>query len=101
MGFVWLPRLMIVLGLVVLGGCSFFHHHFEETNTCNDRQAYEHAMSIPPLKTPAGLSAPDTHAALRIPDLNEPPPPPRSRRDPCLDEPPSYVVPKPVKPPQA
>jgi hypothetical protein len=47
------------------------------------------------------LSAPDTHAALRIPDLNEPPPPPRSRTDPCLDTPPSYVVPKAVKPPQA
>jgi hypothetical protein len=101
MGFNRLPRLILALGLLTLGGCSFWHHHFLETNTCNDRQAYASAGSIPPLKIPAGMSAPDTHAALRIPDLNEPAPPPRSRHDPCLDEPPSYVVPKPVKPPQA
>ncbi len=101
MRFFRLPRLIVALGLMPLGACCFFHHHFLENNTCNDRQAYASAQSIPPLKTPLGLSAPDTHAALHIPDLNEPPPPPRSRADPCLDTPPPYVVPKPVKPPQA
>jgi hypothetical protein len=97
---VWLPRLFAALALLALGGC-FFHRHGRQNNTCNDPQPYANARSIAPLKTPVGLSAPDTRAALRIPDLNEPPPPPRTRSDPCLDTPPSFVVPKVVKPPQA
>jgi uncharacterized lipoprotein len=96
---VWLPRIIVALGLVALSGC-FFHRH-GANNTCNDPQPYANARSIAPLKTPIGLSAPDTRAALRIPDLNEPAPPPRTRKEPCLDTPPSFVVPKPVKPPQA
>jgi hypothetical protein len=95
---VWLPRLFVALGLVALGGCHFLHRH---GNTCNDPQRYVLAQSIAPLKTPVGLSAPDTRSALRIPDLNEPPPPARTRSDPCLDSPPNFVVPKVVKPPQA
>jgi uncharacterized lipoprotein len=98
---VWLPRLVVVLVLVSLSGCGLFHRRGHESNTCNDPQHYANAQSIPPLKTPVGLSAPDTRAALKIPDLNEPPPPPRTRKDPCLDTPPPYVVPKVVKPPQA
>jgi hypothetical protein len=97
---VWLPRSLAVLGLLALNGCFLFHHH-GNNNTCNDPQPYANARSIAPLKTPVGLTAPDTRSALRIPDLNEPPPPPRTRADPCLDTPPSFVVPKPVKPPQA
>ena len=96
---VWLPRVFVVLGLAALSGC-FFHRH-GKNNTCNDPQPYANARSIAPLKTPIGLSAPDTRSALRIPDLNEPVPPPRTRADPCLDTPPSFVVPKSVRPPQA
>jgi len=45
---------------------------------------------------------PDTANALKLPALNEPPPPPRKSKDPCLDEPPSFKVPKSVTPaPQA
>lgn len=98
---VWRPRSFVALGLVALTGCHFFHRHGEHSNTCNDPQPYAHAQSIAPLKTPVGLSAPDTRSALKIPDLNEPPPPPRTRADPCLDSPPPFVVPKVAKPPQA
>ena len=97
---VWLPRSFAVLGLLALNGCFLFHRH-GNNNTCNDPQPYANARSIAPLKTPVGLTAPDTRSALRIPDLNEPSPPPRTRADPCLDTPPPFVVPKLVKPPQA
>lgn len=97
---VGLPCIFALFALAVLSGC-LFHRHGSHNNTCNDPQPYAKARSIAPLKTPAGLSAPDTRSALRIPDLNEPPPPPRTRADPCLDAPPKYVVPKVVKPPQA
>jgi hypothetical protein len=36
--------------------------------------------------------------ALRIPDLSTPEPPPRTKGQGCLDEPPSYVLPKPKEP---
>jgi uncharacterized lipoprotein len=97
---VWLPRILAGLGLIALGGCGLFHRH-GNYNTCNDPQPYANSRSIAPLKTPVGLTAPDTRSALKIPDLNEPAPPPRTRAEPCLDVPPSFVVPKPVKPPQA
>jgi hypothetical protein len=92
---------LAAFALVALGGCFLFHRHSGKNNTCNDPQHYTNAQSIPPLKTPAGLNAPNTKGALRIPDLNQPPPPPRTRADPCLDSPPSFVIPKPAKPPQA
>ena len=101
MRVIWLPRMFAALALVALCGCHFFHRHSGKNNTCNDPQRYANAQSIAPLKTPIGLNAPDTKGALHIPDLNQPPPPPRTRSDPCLDSPPSFVVPKAVKPPQA
>jgi hypothetical protein len=102
---IWRPRALAALalaafGLVALGGC-FFHRHSGKYNTCNDPQRYANAQGIAPLKTPAGLTPPNTKGALHIPDLNQPPPPPRTRADPCLDSPPSFVVPKAAKPPQA
>jgi len=59
------------------------------------------AKNLPPLQIPPGLDTPDTTSALRIPRLNEPAPPRRTGRDPCLDEPPSYNTPKPQARPQA
>lgn len=76
-------------------GCHPFRHF---TNSCHKQQPYMQAGSIPPLRIPAGLDAPDTTSALRLPALNEPAPPPRKGLEPCLDEPPPYKV---VKPPQA
>ena len=59
------------------------------------------ATSVPPLKVPAGLDAPDTTNALRLPALNEPAPPRAHVKDPCLDEPPPFKVQQPARPPQA
>ena len=92
---------MVAAGVFALSGCYFSHRHSGVNHTCNTPQHYSTAQSIAPLKTPVGLSAPDTKNALRIPELKGPTPPPRSRTDPCLDTPPPFVVPKPVKPPQA
>jgi hypothetical protein len=47
------------------------------------------------------MDAPDTTNALRLPALNEPAPPPRKGREPCLDEPPPFKVKQPAKAPQA
>lgn len=75
-----------------LSGCSWFHH-FKPGNTCNKPQPYLSEYSVPPLQVPAGIDRPDTRSALKIPQLNEPAPPPRTVKDPCLDEPPSFVTP--------
>ena len=101
MRFGWAPRILAAFALCALAGCHFFHRHALSNNSCNEQQPYTAARSIPPLNIPVGLSSPDTHAALKIPDLNQPAPPPRPLSDPCLDSPPKFVVPKVVKPPQA
>jgi uncharacterized lipoprotein len=94
-----MKALRTLLGLVpllaVLAGCHPFRHL---TYACHKPQGYMQATSIPPLKIPAGLDAPDATNALHLPALNEPAPPPRKGREPCLDEPPSFKV---AKPPQA
>ncbi len=81
---------VIALAALALAGC---HRGILKEHACNKPQAYASAQSIPPLRVPPGIDAPDTHAALRIPALNEPAPPPRSVREPCLDEPPPYATP--------
>jgi uncharacterized lipoprotein len=81
--------------LLTLSGCHPFRHF---AYACHKKQVYQQAASIPPLKIPPGLDAPDTTNALHLPQLNEPAPPPRKGHDPCLDEPPSYKV---AKAPQA
>jgi len=80
--------------LLLLGGC----HVLRGVGSCHKPKGYEKATSVVPLKIPPGLDAPDTTNALRLPVLNEPPPPRRSGKDPCLDEPPSFKVTKPVAP---
>jgi uncharacterized lipoprotein len=57
--------------------------------SCDAPPSYGNDSSIPPLEVPLGLDAPDTRNALKIPDLNEPERP-RTGKDRCLDEPPSY-----------
>jgi hypothetical protein len=85
--------LLLAVGALALAGC-----HSLRGKSCNKPAAYVSAQSVPPLKVPAGLDHPDTHGALRVPELNEPEPPPRGPKDPCLDEPPKYAVPKPPRP---
>ena len=82
--------------LLALSACHLLHG-----NACHGPQAYMGATSVAPLKIPAGLDAPETNNALRIPALNEPTPPARKGKDPCLDEPPSFKIRQAAAPPQA
>jgi uncharacterized lipoprotein len=82
---------------LLLGGCK----SLRSANSCNKRQPYQLATSQQPLTIPAGLNGLDSATGLKLPVLNEPAPPPRTTKDPCLDAPPSYKVAKPLPPPQA
>jgi uncharacterized lipoprotein len=82
--------------LLALSAC-----HLSRVKSCHGPQAYMSAKSVAPLKIPAGLDAPETSNALRIPALNVPAPPARKGRDPCLDQPPSFKVRQPAPSPQA
>ncbi len=90
---------MLLLLLPLMGGCHMFRN--ASAKACHGAQPYQRAQSVPPLKVPTGLDAPDTSNALRLPTLNEPPPPPRKGTQPCLDEPPPFKVTQPAKTPQA
>ena len=95
-----LARSGLVIGIVLLGGCHPLRA-LRGDGSCKKPGLYGEAQTVPPLKIPPGLQAPDTAQALRVPDLNQPAPPPRSKNDPCLDAPPSYSVPKPAPQPAA
>jgi uncharacterized lipoprotein len=85
--------------LLSAGGC---HTVRAITNRqCHEVQPYMKATTVAALKIPAGLDAPDTTNALRLPVLNEPAPPPRTKKEPCLDEPPPFKVQQSARPPQA
>jgi uncharacterized lipoprotein len=85
--------------MLMLAACHTHLLRSMHSKTCRRNDvAYGKATSVPPLHVPAGLDTPDTHASLKIPVLNEPEPPPRGPRDPCLDEPPSFATPKPPRP---
>jgi uncharacterized lipoprotein len=90
---------LLLLMLPLIGGCHLFRG--ASAKACHGPQPYQKAQSVPPLKMPPGLDAPDTTNALRLPALNEPGPPPRTGKQPCLDEPPPFKVTQPAKTPQA
>ena len=69
--------------------------------SCHKPAAYQAAKTGAPLTIPPGLQSPDTSQALKIPQLNEPKPPPRQGSDPCLDAPPPFSTPKPAPEPSA
>jgi hypothetical protein len=83
-----------------LSSCHMFH---SLTHTCElDTDSYQKANSVTPLRVPLGIDAPDSKSGLQIPALNEPAPPPRGPRDPCLDEPPKFTEPgRGARPPPA
>ena len=91
----WGILLLCALALC-LDGCRLFRG--ASSQSCHESRGYAQAQSVPPLKIPAGLDAPDTSSALRLPDLKEPPPPPRSAKARCLDAPPSFKVQQPRVP---
>jgi uncharacterized lipoprotein len=81
------------------GGC----HVVRAINAaaCHDVQGYQKQTSVPQLRIPAGLDAPDTTNALRLPTLNEPAAPPRRSKAPCLDYPPPFKVQQAARTPSA
>jgi hypothetical protein len=91
----WGVCLLVPL-LAAAGGCRSL-----SAKSCHNPQPYMQAKSVPQLVIPAGLDAPDTTNALRLPHLTEPSPPPRSGKQPCLDEPPPFKVTQPARTPQA
>jgi uncharacterized lipoprotein len=94
----WGVALLLLL-LPLMSGCHAFGG--ASARACHGPQPYQKAQSVPPLKIPPGMDAPDTTGALRLPTLNEPPPAPRKGKQPCLDEPPPFKVTQPAKAPQA
>lgn len=91
----------LLAGIIcVTAGCNPFRRSQAE-QFCRGPEGYAEATSVPPLKIPPGLDAPDTSNALRIPELDTPAPPPRTKAQGCLDEPPSYVIPQPKEAPEA
>jgi hypothetical protein len=89
--------LLCVALAAVLPGCSLFHRHGPVVG-CHEPKFSTNTASLAPLQVPAGMSAPDTHNAVRIPALNEPEPS-RPLSDPCLSFPPSFAVPETRGPP--
>lgn len=83
---------------LALAGCHPIRALKSRAYSCHNKQPYMAATSVAPMKIPSGLDVPDTTNALKIPDLNEPAPPPRKGHDPCLDEPPPFKVAKPATP---
>lgn len=79
-------------GATLIAGCS-------SEPTCDYSKApYMSASSVPPLKAPEGLSAPDRSGALVVPAAQPNTAPPGKSK--CLDRPPSYfsTTPKPSEP---
>jgi uncharacterized lipoprotein len=82
-----LERILMLVGVsALMSGC----HLFGKLNPdCHSPQEYQHALSAPPLKVPAGLDSPNTTGALVIPAVIDAPPPP-GPHDTCFDVPPRY-----------
>ena len=85
-------KLVLKLGIVLAvafgaRGCHPIRALRVPGNSCHHKQPYMAATSVAPLKIPPGLDNPDTTNALHIPPLNEPAPPARKGKEPCLDEP--------------
>ena len=92
-----LALLGVLAAVLGLTGCQ---HLRNLGGSCHDTKPYMKARSIEPLKIPPGFDTPDSSNALKIPALNTPEPPRRGKKDPCLDAPPPFNVPK-QAPPQA
>lgn len=82
-----LQGVAVVGVLVVLAGCR------STGQACAKPREYTTSNSVPALKVPEGLEAPDTRTALRIPELATPE---RTRGpdEPCIDEPPPFSTPR-------
>lgn len=91
-------RALVVAGVAVplLAGCGLFGGRSKK---CHERQGYEAAESVPPLKSADGTPVQATRNALKIPAVSQTAKE-RTAGEPCLDEPPSFYPGRP-KPGQA
>jgi uncharacterized lipoprotein len=87
-----------LIAMLVTAGCNPFRRNSAAEEICKEPEGYATALEGKTLTIPAGLESPDTRNALRIPDLTTSEPPARKKGDGCLDEPPSYTLPKPKQP---
>jgi hypothetical protein len=77
---------------VLVAGCS-------SEPTCDYSKApYMSAQSVPALRAPEGLSAPDRSGALVVPPVPPNAKPVPTGKGKCLDRPPSYFATTPTKP---
>jgi len=83
------PPALVALALVLLlqGSCSMMRR-MTGAGKCREPEVPA-AANRAPLKVPAGLDAPDTRNAVRVPELGAAEAP-RGKTDPCLSQPPSY-----------
>lgn len=90
-----IPLRCALLALLAFGAtsCKSWLH----STACLKPGAYVGARDEKPLQVPAGLDAPDTRAALKIPELKQPPKV-RTAADGCLDAPPKFAEPKAASP---
>jgi len=90
-----MTRLFLVLpGLVLMGGC---HVRTLLEPDCHHPQEYQRAAQVAPLKVPEGLDSPNVSGALVIPEVAVAPPP-VGANEACLDAPPRFKEPVPLKP---
>lgn len=82
--------LWLAASSLLLGSCSWFHR--SSRHGCREPDIARSAATLPPLRVPAGLDAPDTRNAIQVPPLTTPAQP-RSANDPCLSVPPSFKAP--------
>ncbi len=93
-----MTRLLLALPVLLLvGGC---HVRTLLEPDCHRVQEYQHAVQVAPLKVPEGLDSPNVSGALVIPEVAVEPPPP-GPKEACLDAPPRFKEPIPVKSPTA
>ncbi len=72
----------IILALAGLSGCRSWRE-----DSCNGPKPYQSAGSVPPLAAPAGVTAPNTRNALKIPEPSGAAPAAKNR---CLEQPPRF-----------
>jgi uncharacterized lipoprotein len=85
-----LDRVLVLIAVIAVSAVMSGCHVFSSLNPdCHTSQEYQHALSAPPLKVPAGMDSPNTAGALVIPAVGDAPPQP-GPKDACYDVPPRY-----------
>jgi hypothetical protein len=87
-------RVAILLCVAVAGlqGCAWLPwiHTTAKAEKCREPALPATVPSIPLLRAPEGLDAPDTRNAVKVPELATPDTP-RSAKNKCLSVPPTYL----------